>query len=160
MNTLARKIPTAARLGLGLVFTVFGLNGFLQFLPQPPMSGPPAAYFGALMTMGYMLPLLMGTELVAGLLLLSGRLVPLALTLLAPVIVNILAFHVFVAHGGYGLPLVVLAAELHLAWAYKGAFAPMLRWRATPDAIRAGSSGAAEVVNREGVAAASQVAAR
>ena len=156
MNAIVRKIPTAARLGLGLVFTVFGLNGFLHFIPQPPMSGPPAAYFGGLVAMGYMLPLLMGTELVAGLLLLSGRLVPLALTLLAPVIVNILAFHVLVAHGGYALPLVVLAAELHLAWAYRSAFAPMLRWHATPSAIGAGSSGAEEVVNREGIAAAAR----
>ncbi|MCA9535998.1 MAG: DoxX family protein, partial [Myxococcales bacterium] len=78
------KLPTAARLFLGLAFTVFGLNGFLHFLPMPPMSGEPAAFMGALAATGYMFPLIKGTEVVAGLLLLGNRLVPLALTLLAP----------------------------------------------------------------------------
>jgi uncharacterized membrane protein YphA (DoxX/SURF4 family) len=132
MSTLASKIPTATRIGLGLVFTVFGLNGFLHFLPQPSLSGPPAAFVGALMASGYLIPLLMAAELLAGLLLLAGRFVPLALTLLAPVIVNILGFHVFVAKGGLALPLVVLAAEVYLAWTYREAFAPMLRGHATP----------------------------
>src|SRR5438552_2879816 len=89
MNTIARKLPSVARVFLGFVFTVFGLNGFLHFIPQPPMSGPPADFFMALFGTGYMVPLIMGTELVAGVLLLAGRFVPLALTLLAPVIVNI-----------------------------------------------------------------------
>jgi putative oxidoreductase len=132
MNTMARKVPTGARIVLGLIFTVFGLNGFLHFLPQPPMSGPPAEYFTALVAMGYMLPIVMATELVAGLLLLSGRFVSLALTLLAPVIVNILCYHLVVAKGGFILPLVVLAAEVYLAWAYRDAFAPMLRARQEP----------------------------
>jgi uncharacterized membrane protein YphA (DoxX/SURF4 family) len=137
MNTVTRNIPTIARIGLGLVFTVFGLNGFLHFLPQPPLSGPPAEFFGALMATGYMLPLLMATELASGLLLLSGRFVPLAITLLAPVIVNILGFHAFIAKGGYALPLIVLAAEICLAWAYRDSFAPLLRARATPRSAQA-----------------------
>jgi uncharacterized membrane protein YphA (DoxX/SURF4 family) len=132
MNTIAQKLPTVARLGLGLIFTVFGLNKFFMFLPQPPMSGPPAEFFGALFATGYMLPLLATTEVVAGLMLLSGRFVPLALALLAPVIVNILAFHVFLAKGGLGVPVVILAAEVYLAWAYRESFAAMLRARALP----------------------------
>jgi uncharacterized membrane protein YphA (DoxX/SURF4 family) len=132
MNTINRKLPTVVRYLLGAVFTLFGLNGFLHFLPQPPISGPPAEFFGALFASGYMLPLVMGTQLVAGLLLLSNRFVPLALTLLAPVIVNILAFHVFLAKGGYALPLVVLAAEVYLARAYRDVFAPILRSHASP----------------------------
>ena len=132
MNAITRKMPIVARILLGLVFTVFGLNKLLHFLPQPPMSGPPAEFFGALFATGYMLPLLAVTEIAAGVMLLSGRFVPLALTLLAPIIVNILGFHLFLAPSGLAVPVVVLAAEVYLAWAYRDAFAPMLRARATP----------------------------
>jgi len=123
------KLPTIARYALGFVFVVFGLNGFLHFLPQPPMSGPAADFAGALFVTGYMFPLIKGTEVVAGALLLSNRFVPLALALLAPVLVNIVAFHVFLAKGGVGLPLALAALELYLAYAYRRAFAPMLAAR-------------------------------
>src|SRR4051812_38093573 len=143
MNAIAQKMPTVARLVLGLVFTVFGLNKLLQFLPQPPMSGPPAAFFMALMATGYMLPLVATTEIVAGVLLLGGRFAPLALTLLAPVIVNIVLFHALLAPGGLGVPLFVPAAEIYLAWVYRDAFAPMLRARVVPNAraIKTGEGG-------------------
>jgi uncharacterized membrane protein YphA (DoxX/SURF4 family) len=127
------KVIVAARILLGLVFTVFGLNGFLHFLPQPPMSGPPAEFAGALFATGYMFPLIKGTEVVSGLLLLSGRFIPLALTLLAPVIVNIVAFHAFLAPSGLAIPLLVVALEVFLAWSYRGVFRPMLRARVEPD---------------------------
>ncbi len=129
---IARKIPTAARIVLGLAFAVFGLNGFLHFLPQPPMSGPPAEFAGALAATGYMFPLIKATEVAAGLLLLSGRFVPLALTLLAPVMVNIVFFHAVLVKGGLELPLTLLVAEVYLAWAYRDAFAPMLRGHVEP----------------------------
>jgi hypothetical protein len=128
-----RWIPAAARSLLGLTFTVFGLNGFLHFLPQPAPSGAAGAFAGALFATGYFLPLLKGTEVIAGLLLLSNRFVPLALTLLAPIIVNIAAFHLFLAPG----PLMVaflVGTEAYLAWAYRDAFAPMLKSHATPRA--------------------------
>jgi hypothetical protein len=121
-----------ARVLLGLIFFVFGLNGFLHFLPQPPMSGPPAILFGAFLATGYMLPLIKGTEVAAGVLLLSGRFVPLALTVLAPVIVNIVAFHAFLAPGGLGVPLVVLSLELFLAYSYRSAFRSVLEARVVP----------------------------
>ncbi|HEY8089195.1 MAG TPA: DoxX family protein [Polyangiaceae bacterium] len=124
------KIVPAARILLGLAFFVFGLNGFLHFLPQPPMSGPPAEFFGALFATGYMIPLLKGTEVLAALLLLSGRFVPLALTVLAPVLVNIVAFHLFLAPAGLPLPLVLVALEVFLAWSYRSVFAPVLNPRA------------------------------
>jgi uncharacterized membrane protein YphA (DoxX/SURF4 family) len=128
------KAPHAARILLGIVFVVFGLNGFLHFLPQPAMSGPPASFAKALAETGYMFPLIKGTEAIAGALLLSGRFVPLALTLLAPVIVNIVGFHAFLAPAGIGLPVVVVALEIYLARSYRSAFAPMLRARVEPDA--------------------------
>ena len=128
MNIIRKHLPTAARIFLGLVFTVFGLNFFLHFLPTPP--APPAraaAFAGALFASGYLFPLLKTTEVVAGLLLLSGRFVPLALAVLAPIVVNIVGFHLILAPSGAPLALAVLAAELCVSWTYRAAFAPMLR---------------------------------
>ena len=68
MKSIVSKLPTAARLFLGLIFTVFGLNGFLGFLPMPQPSAEGGAFLGALATTGYMFPLIKGTEVVAGLL--------------------------------------------------------------------------------------------
>lgn len=127
------KIATGARILLGLVFFVFGLNGFLHFLPQPPMSGPPADFAGAMVATGYLFPLVKATEVAAGALLLAGRYVPLALALLAPVVVNIVFFHAFLAPSGIVVPLIILALEIFLAWSYRSAYRPMLRARVSPD---------------------------
>jgi putative oxidoreductase len=129
MHSLNKHLPTAARLFLGLVFTVFGLNFFLHFLPMPPTPPRATAFAGALFASGYLFPLLKSTEVLAGLLLLSGRFVTLALAVLAPIVINIVGFHLFLAPSGLALPLAVLAAELYLAWTYRAAFAPMLRAR-------------------------------
>ena len=133
MAVSSRKIATVARTVQGAAFLTFGLNGFFHFLPMPPPPPAAGAFFGALFATGYMLPLIKGTEVVTGLMLLSNRFVPLALAMIAPVIVNILAFHAFLAPAGLMLPLVLLATELVLAWSYRGAFAPMLRARVSPD---------------------------
>jgi len=124
------SLPGAARLSLGVVFAVFGLNGFLHFLPTP--SGTPEAalaFAGALVKTGYMFPLIKGTEVLVAALLLSNLFVPLALALIAPVIVNIVAFHAALAPSGLGLALVLLALELYLAWTYRAAYRPMLAAR-------------------------------
>ena len=129
MSNLSSKLPSIARVVLGLAFFVFGLNGFLHFLPQPPMSGPPADFAGALFATGYMFPLIKGTEVLASVLLLANRYVPLALAVLAPLLVNIVAFHAFLAPAGLVLPLVLLGLELYLAYSYRDSFAPMLQAR-------------------------------
>jgi putative oxidoreductase len=129
MHTISKYIPTAARLFLGLVFTVFGLNFFLHFLPMPAAPPRAAAFAGALFASGYLFPLLKATEVVGGLLLLGGLFVPLALAVLAPIIINIVGFHLFLEPSGLPLPLVLLAAELYLAWSYRSVFAPMLHLR-------------------------------
>jgi hypothetical protein len=129
MNSIRKHLPTAARLFLGLVFTVFGLNFFLHFLPMPPSPPRAMAFGGALMASGYLFQLLKTTEVLAGLLLLGNRFVPLALAVLAPIVINIFAFHLVLAPAGLGLPIVMLAAELFLAWSYRSAFAPMLQAR-------------------------------
>jgi hypothetical protein len=130
----ARHIPTIVRFLLGLPLVVFGLNLFLNFIPQPkePMPEAVMAFVGALMKSGYMMPLIGTTQLIVGVLLLLNRFVPLALALLAPFIVNSIAFHVFLAPSGLPMALVFLALELYLAWAYRNAFRPMLAARVTP----------------------------
>ena len=129
-KSFARHLPTAARILMGLLFLVTGLNGFLHFLPEP--STPMPEFAGALLRTGYMFPMIMGTQLIVGALLLSNRFVPLALALIAPVVVNILAFHAFLAPSGLGLAVVVLALEVYLAWSYRMVYRPMLAMRAAP----------------------------
>ena len=123
MNTIRHHLPNAARIFLGLVFTVFGLNFFLHFLPMPPAPPRAAAFAGALFGSGYFFPLLKSIEVVAGLLLLANLFVPLTLAVLAPIIVNIIGFHLFLEPSGLPIPLVVLAAEI----TWHGATAPPSR---------------------------------
>jgi uncharacterized membrane protein YphA (DoxX/SURF4 family) len=123
---------------LGLVFLVFGLNGFLHFLPQPPPPPRALAFFGGLASSGYFLPLLKTTEVVAGALLLAGF-VPIALTLLAPIIVNIVAFHTFLAPGNWPVVGLVLASEIYLAVVHRATFAPLFKRSRRPASAVAAS---------------------
>ena len=123
------KAITAARVLLGLVFFVFGLNKFLHFIPQPPPQGAAGDFFIGLAASGYFFPLLASAEVIAGAALLMRRFVPLALSVLAPVIVNIVAFHAFLAPSGLPVAIVVLGLELFLAWSYRAAFRAMLHAR-------------------------------
>lgn len=95
---------TIARLLLGLLFVIFSLNFWLQFIPMPPpQEGSLAAGFmGAIYASGY-LTVVKVLELTGGLLLLSGRFVNLALAFLGPIVVNIALYHIFLVQGGYGL---------------------------------------------------------
>jgi uncharacterized membrane protein YphA (DoxX/SURF4 family) len=146
MSLKSRKLPVVARVLLGAVFLVFGLNGFLHFLPQPPAPARAMAFAGALGASGYFFPLLKATEVVAGALLLLGF-VPIALTLLAPIIVNIVAFHLFLAPGNYAVVGLVLAAEIYLAVVHWSAFAPLFaRAAARRGAAKAASLEAAHRV--------------
>lgn len=127
-----RLVVTVARVLFGLVFLVFGLNFFFQFLPMPPMTGPAAAFMGALFATGYMFPLIKVTEILAGVLLISGRFVPLGLLLLAPILVNIAAFHIFLTPGEVGMSAVLVAIEAFLAWSYRDSFRGVLNPSAAP----------------------------
>jgi uncharacterized membrane protein YphA (DoxX/SURF4 family) len=128
---LARYATHAARIALGSLFLMSGLNGFLEFIPPPstPVPAGAIAFAGALASTGYMMQLICATEAAVGLLLLLNRFVPLALVLLAPVVVNIVAFHVFLAPAGLGMALVVLALELGLAWRCRDAYRGVLSAR-------------------------------
>jgi hypothetical protein len=127
MQKITRTLPTVARVFLGLVFLVFGANGFLHFLPEPSHSGASAAFLGALAAAGYMFPLVKATEIVTGALLLANVAVPFALVVLAPVVVNIAAFHLALAPEGLGVVAAILAAGLTVAHAHRAAFAPLFR---------------------------------
>jgi uncharacterized membrane protein YphA (DoxX/SURF4 family) len=133
-KSFTRHFPTIARVLMGLMFFVFGLNGFLNFLPQPKTVLPEGAmaFAGALMKTGYMMPLIFTTQLIVGALLLANRFVPLALVLLAPFLVNSIAFHVFLEPSGLVMAGVVAALELYLAWAYRRSYAALLTPRADP----------------------------
>ncbi|HZC43823.1 MAG TPA: hypothetical protein VE195_06580 [Acidobacteriaceae bacterium] len=88
---------TIARYLLGLMFTVFGLNGFLNFIHQPPPANPLALQFLIAVSSSHFAAFFFAVQLIGGLLLLSGYFVPLALTLLAAELYNILAFHLTLA---------------------------------------------------------------
>lgn len=129
-----RHLTTAARVLLGLAFTAFAFNHFVPFLPAQPMPPPKALGFITAFVDSGFLTLVKAIELAAGLLLLGNRFVPLALTLLAPILVGIAAFHILLAPAGVGLVALLLALELGLAWAYRHAFCSMLHARVTPGA--------------------------
>jgi putative oxidoreductase len=120
---------SVARILLGLVFFVFGLNGFLHFMPNPPPLPAAGDFFGALFKTGYMLPLIFATQVAGGALLLVGVAVPFALVILAPVIVNILGFHYFLSPvpAQIVIALFVTVLEVILAWYHRAAFVPLFR---------------------------------
>jgi uncharacterized membrane protein YphA (DoxX/SURF4 family) len=119
---------------LGFIFLAFGLNGFVHFIPQNTPSRA-LEFFIGMAAAGYLLPLLYTTQAVAGALLLVGLFVPLALAMLAPIIINIFLFHLFLAPAGIPLALMMVAFEASLAWAYRDTFAPMLQPQVIPHEI-------------------------
>jgi len=120
-----RIVVIIVRVLLALVFFVFGLNGFLRFMPNPPPTPAAGAFFGALFATHYMFFLIFGAQVLGGALLLIGVAVPFALVLLAPVVVNIVFFHIFLSPDLLPLALTVAAFEVFLAWYYRAAFAPL-----------------------------------
>jgi len=122
------KILTAiARVLLGLGFVVFGSNAFLHFLPMPPIPQTLAGdYTRVFFASGYVY--VVGVlQVIGGLLLLLGRFVPLGLTILGAILVNILIFHTLMAPEGFPPALVFTVLELFLVWRYREAFLPLLR---------------------------------
>ena len=118
---------------LGLVFVVFGLNGFLNFISMPPPGGIAGQFMGALYASHYVV-VIFGFQIIAAVLLLVNRYVPLAVAVLAPVIVNILSFHALMAPSG--LPLALFVAVLwalifvEVRAAFAALFQPRLQGRA------------------------------
>ena len=110
------------RLLLGLMFAVFGSNAFLHFIPMPPLEGEAGAFIGALIKSGYIYPIAALQVLGGLLLLIGGRFVPLGLTLLGPIIVNIALYHIFLNREGLAMAGCVSVFALFLLWAYRSKF--------------------------------------
>jgi len=121
-----------ARVLLGLIFVVFGLNGFFHFIPNPEMNEAAGSLMGALVATGYFLMVVKAVEVTAGLMILTGRFLPLGLILLAPVSVHILLLHVFLDQGGLPIAIFIVLAQLFLAWAYRDSFSGILQANAKP----------------------------
>jgi putative oxidoreductase len=118
------KIATiVVRSLLGLIFIVFGLNLFLNFIPLPPPPAGPARDFMTALFVSHYLYVVGALQIAGGVLLLTGRWVPLGLTLLGPVIVNILCFHMLMAPAGLPLAAVVSVLALFLLWRHRASFA-------------------------------------
>lgn len=117
-----------ARILLGLLFLVFGLNGFLHFIPMPPPTGLAGQYMGALFLSHYLTVVFL-IQIIGGALLLANRFVPLALTLLGPVLVNILLFHSFLAPAGLPLALVTTLLWLTVFSSVRRAFSGVFAQR-------------------------------
>jgi putative oxidoreductase len=114
-------VSLISRILLGLIFLVFGANGFLHFIPMPPPTGVAGQYMGALFVSKFLVVVFL-LELVPAILLLVNRYVPLALTLLGPVIVNIFLFHAFMAPAGLPLALIVIILWVLVFLSVKPAF--------------------------------------
>jgi len=124
-----------ARFLLGLIFLVFGLNGFLHFIPSTLPSGMAGQFVGALAASNYLVVVFL-LQLVSAILLLVNRHVPLALTLLAPIIVNILLFHILMAPSGLILAIVVTVLWIVVFLSVRSAFAGLLQQRVPTQGLR------------------------
>ena len=110
------------RVLLGLMFAVLGSNAFLHFIPMPEIPGQAGAFMGALISSGYIYPIACFQVLGGLLLLIGGRFVPLGLTLLGPVIVNIVLYHIFLDHVANPIAIVASILALFLLWVYRAKF--------------------------------------
>ncbi len=115
-----------ARTLLGLIFVVFGLNAFFHFIPMPTPTGQAGAFMGAMYMSGYLYAV-KAFEITGGLLLLSGRFVPLGLTLVSPVIVNIIFFHFFLDPSGLPMGLLLAVLALVVLTHHRKAFAGLVQ---------------------------------
>ncbi|HJY31196.1 MAG TPA: hypothetical protein VJ306_24380 [Pyrinomonadaceae bacterium] len=127
-----RILALISRLLLGLIFFVFGLNGFLQFLSMGPMPTGLAGQFMTALFQSHYLWVVAALQVIGGLLLLINRYVPLGLVLLGPVIVNILLYHFLLNSAGIMLALVVTVLWFIVFYAHRQYFSGIFVHKATP----------------------------
>jgi len=131
MKSLASgKLAVAARIVLGLVFGLSGVNHILRLVPMPAMSGATALFWQGLEQTGYFFPLLGMVELGAGALLATGWMVPLALAVMAPILVNLALFHAVLAPAGLGVAALVMVSAIVVLRSQRAAFGRVLAARA------------------------------
>ncbi|MBK9041412.1 MAG: DoxX family membrane protein [Bdellovibrionales bacterium] len=125
---MKQKLPIIARYLLGLLFTIFGAAGLLNLIPPPPdMPEKLMAFMNGIMAAQYFFPLLKSTEIVCGILLLSGFAPALALVVLAPISINILFVHLFLTPGLENLimPLAIIVLHAMAATKYWNIYRPL-----------------------------------
>jgi putative oxidoreductase len=127
-NPVMKTASVIARYLAGVIFLVFGLNGFLHFIPLPPPEGVAGQFMGALYVTHY-LWVIFAFQVIAGVLLLINRYVPLAVAVLAPVLVNILTFHALMAPSGLPLALFVTVLWVLLFIDVRPAFSGLFQSR-------------------------------
>lgn len=126
-----RRAVLFIRILLGAMLLVFGLNGFLNVIPQPPPPVAGGEFLGALAGANVMTVVKL-FETIIGALLLAGRFVPLALVMLVPIAVNIVLYHLTFDPAGGGPGYAIVAMLVFLLWAYRAALRPLLRPSAEP----------------------------
>ena len=115
------------RVLLGLMFVVFGANAFLHFMPMPPLPDTPGGRFiGAMLESGYIYPVAL-CQIAGGALLLLGWFVPLGLAILAPIVVNIVLYHLFMDMEGVPVAICVALFWGFLVWRSQAAFSGLFR---------------------------------
>lgn len=119
---MKKYLPVVLRILLGLIFLITGLNKLFWFAPVPPMSAPMTSFMNSLKATGYFMPFLGIVEITAAVLFLANRMMPFALLLAAPVLLNILMVHIFLEPRVLPLALALVAFELYLAWIHRQAF--------------------------------------
>ncbi|SRR6266567_1496291 len=116
-----------ARILLGAIFVFFGSNLLFHFLPNPPIPPGPLKDFDTVMFTTHFIEVVGFFQVLGGLLLFIPRFVPLGLTILAAILVNILTTHILVMHGGlFPIPILVVLLWLLIFWRYRSAFAGIL----------------------------------
>ncbi len=125
-----KHLPMLARVLLGLIFAVFGVVGLFELGPQPEMGEEAGAFMGAIMDTGYLWQVIKVTEIVCGVLLILGIFVPLALVVLAPVVLNILLFHIFLAPEGVAIGIAAVVLGLYVAHQHRDSFSAVLQRKA------------------------------
>jgi putative oxidoreductase len=113
------------RVLMGLLFLFASITYFLNLIPQPELTGNMKEFTEGLAATGYFMPLLKITELVCGLALVAGRFVPLAIVILAPVIINIFFVHLFLDRTGLPVAIFLVLANAFLAYYNRDKFEPL-----------------------------------
>ncbi|MBV8365603.1 MAG: DoxX family membrane protein [Candidatus Eremiobacteraeota bacterium] len=119
-------IAHIARVLLGLIFFVFGLNAFVLFMPPPPVLPPFVQQFTSVEYASHFVYLPAAVQVICGILLLTNQYVPLAIVTLAAVLANILWFHVTMFPAGIAQAIVALVLWFIVAWSIRSTFTPLL----------------------------------